>query len=105
MINNLLVLITCHMFGDYVFQNDFIAKFKSTNEFIMFVHAWLWASTISMGLMYIGMFEVWKFIFLLIIHHCIDGIKCAQIDKSKALTKHLYIDQLAHLGQLLIVLI
>ena len=92
------------MFGDYVFQNDFIAKFKATNNFILFVHGWLWASTVTFGLIKLGLYEPWKFVFLLIIHIVIDKLKCMQIDKTKALTKDLYIDQMGHFGQLLIVL-
>lgn len=37
----LVVLLTAHLFGDFVFQNDFLAKNKGDNIFIMCVHCYL----------------------------------------------------------------
>lgn len=35
-------VITCHLVGDYVLQNDFIAKTKGENWYHMFVHCFLY---------------------------------------------------------------
>jgi hypothetical protein len=36
-------LIFCHLIGDYVLQNDFIAKSKGENMYHMLVHCFLYA--------------------------------------------------------------
>lgn len=42
MVEILVKVIMCHMIGDYVLQNDFIAKSKGTNFYHMFVHCVLY---------------------------------------------------------------
>ena len=100
----LLLLVSMHMLGDYVLQNDFLAKFKSTNNFILFVHSWIWTFSICLGLKLTNSFSLFDFVFLLVFHFFIDKWKCNRKDKSFALTKDLYIDQFLHLLQIIIVM-
>ena len=48
----LLMLITAHMFGDYVFQNDFLAINKKNSNFILFIHSWIWTACIWTAFLY-----------------------------------------------------
>ena len=40
--NKLILLVFCHLVGDYVLQNDFIAKNKGSNWYHLFVHCALY---------------------------------------------------------------
>lgn len=40
--NKIIKLIFCHLIGDYVLQNDFIANSKGSNFYHMFVHCVLY---------------------------------------------------------------
>jgi len=91
------------LLGDFAIQNDFVANTKGVNKFILFVHASLWAGTISIGLESMGLFSIWKLPFLIVGHMIIDQVKCNKKNKKYALTKDLYIDQIWHIVQILIV--
>lgn len=41
MFEKILVLVFCHLIGDYVLQCDFIAKTKGENRYHMLVHCLL----------------------------------------------------------------
>ena len=62
----LIILIMCHLVGDYVLQSDFIAKTKGENWYHLFVHCALY--TLPFGVVY-GF--VWQTIF----HIFIDVLK------------------------------
>lgn len=40
--NDLVILVICHLIGDYVLQSDFIAKTKGQNWYHLFVHCALY---------------------------------------------------------------
>lgn len=42
MIEKIVILIMCHLIGDYVLQIDFIAKTKGQNLYHLFVHCALY---------------------------------------------------------------
>ncbi|MGL5707488.1 MAG: DUF3307 domain-containing protein [Aeromonas sp.] len=94
--------VTAHMFGDYVFQNDFQANFKGKLNFILFVHSWIWSSCVGLALVINGYnFNVFDCLYLVIGHYFIDKYKCNKKDKTNALTKDLWIDQFLHFLQIL----
>jgi len=97
-------MLTLHVIGDYALQSDFLASQKGKNFFLLFIHAWIWSGILYGGLFFLGLATPVKFLFLLSGHMVIDKIKCMQRDKGKALTIHLYLDQLAHIVQISIVL-
>lgn len=43
MIETIFILIICHIIGDYLFQNAFIASTKGSNWYHLFVHCVLYA--------------------------------------------------------------
>lgn len=62
--------IFCHLVGDYVLQNDFIAKTKGENWYHLFVHCFL----------YVLPFRIvygvdWKLVVLLVSHIIVDALK------------------------------
>ncbi len=42
MLEKILILVFCHLIGDYVLQCDFIAKTKGENWYHLFVHSVLY---------------------------------------------------------------
>lgn len=42
MLENIFLIIMCHLIGDYVLQSDFIAKTKGENWYHLFVHCALY---------------------------------------------------------------
>jgi hypothetical protein len=94
----LFALIGCHFFGDFVFQNDFVAKaknFKLTPDPCFWVpvllsHCWVHAMLVLLAT---GVF--WTALFMLVTHWCIDWFKCAGLLGQNGLG--FVIDQLLHL--------
>lgn len=70
MIQKTIILIFCHLIGDYVLQSDYIAKTKGENWYHLIVHCILYTVPfyVSFGL-------VWQFPVLLASHIVIDAIK------------------------------
>jgi hypothetical protein len=70
MIRNIIILILCHLIGDYVLQIDFIAKTKGSNWYHLFVHSALYCVP------FILIYELdWKIAILFITHMIIDSLK------------------------------
>lgn len=97
---DILMLITAHIFGDYVFQNDFLANNKVKYKFICLIHSWIWTVCIMFCLFLIGYNNVLgipEFVVLLSTHYLLDRDKATMEDKTNALTKDLCIDQAWHI--------
>ncbi len=97
---DILMLITAHIFGDYVFQNDFLANNKGKYKFICLIHSWIWTVCIMFCLFLIGYNNVLgipEFVVLLSTHYLLDRDKATMEDKTNALTKDLCIDQAWHI--------
>ena len=93
----LVVLLTAHLFGEFVFQNNFLAKNKSDNIFIMCVHCYLWSIIMFGGLIILNLnVGILTFLSLFISHFIIDTWECSIEDKSKTLTFDLYVSQSLH---------
>ena len=105
MINDLILLLTVHCLADYPLQGDFLANTKGKNFFLLLVHAFIWSGMVYVTFNHLGINNPWWFLFLFVGHVLIDKWKCDRPDKSKALTTDLYLDQLGHFVQILIVLI
>lgn len=63
-------LIFCHVVGDYILQQDFIAKTKGENWYHLFVHCMLYI--LPFRIMY-G--TDWRLAMLFITHIIIDALK------------------------------
>lgn len=90
--------------ADYPLQGDFLGTMKSKYNYLLFVHCFIWTSCVMTGLMYFGVFAWWKILFLFGGHFIIDLWKCRNKKKELALTRLLWIDQILHFIQILIVL-
>ena len=70
MVEKILVVVFCHLIGDYVLQSDYIAKTKGENWYHLIVH-----SILYMVPFYICFGLVWQFPILLTTHIVIDSLK------------------------------
>lgn len=70
MIYNIVVLIICHLIGDYVLQSNFIAQTKGKNWYHLFVHCALYCVPffIAFGL-------TWQILMIFTSHMVIDPLK------------------------------
>lgn len=67
---NFLNAIFCHVVGDYILQQDFIAKTKGDNWYHLFVHCVLYV------LPFRAVFGVdWRLAVLFITHFIVDALK------------------------------
>jgi hypothetical protein len=70
MIEILLKIIFCHLFGDYVLQSDFIARTKGENWYHLLVHCVLYCLPF-----YVVFGFSWKIAFIFVFHVMIDAGK------------------------------
>ncbi len=85
MFETILIIILCHLVGDYVLQVDFIAKTKGTNWYHLFVHCALYVLPF-----YIVFGLTWQLVFIFVAHMIIDPLK-ARYNKINYVT-----DQILH---------
>lgn len=81
----IIELIYCHLVGDYVLQNDFIAITKGENWYHLIVHCVLYSLPFFV---FFGL--TWQLSFIFITHMIIDTLK-ARYNKINHAT-----DQLLH---------
>ena len=94
MIKVMIVLIFCHLVGDYTLQTDFIAKTKGENWYHLIVHCALYCLPFFV---FFGL--TWQLSFIFITHMMIDPLK-ARYNKINYVT-----DQLLHYVVMLVYLI
>ena len=84
-LNNAILLIFCHLVGDYILQSNFIATTKGSNWYHLFVHCALYSLPffLTSGL-------TWQLSVIFITHMIIDPLK-ARYGKINYLT-----DQIIH---------
>jgi len=70
MSEKIIILIVCHLIGDYVLQSDFIANTKGSNWYHLFVHCVLYC--VPFLIMY-GL--VWQLVVTFILHLIVDSLK------------------------------
>lgn len=68
--HTIIAVILCHLFGDYVLQNDFIAKTKGENPYHLFVHCALYCLPFLVVFGY-----TWQIIVVFLSHLCVDNAK------------------------------
>ena len=99
---NFIWVIFAHFFGDIVFQSIWQSQNKGKIPYVMFCHCMIWTATISVALQYLGVFALWKVPFLFCGHYIMDSYKCSKLHEIK-IGKLMYIDQVVHITQCLIV--
>lgn len=69
-LHTLLILVFCHLVGDYVLQSNFLATTKGENWYHLFVHCALYCLPffIAFGL-------TWQLAFIFMTHLFIDPLK------------------------------
>lgn len=105
MLLSIMFLVWLHFLGDFPLQGEFLANFKGKFDYLLFAHSVIWTGTISLGLVYLGLFDYWKVVMLLLGHFFIDRWKARKDNKTFALTKDLWLDQSLHMVQLALCLI
>ena len=70
MIEKIILLVMCHMIGDYVLQSDFIATTKGKNWYHLFAHCVLYVVPF-----YICFGFVWQLAAIFFAHLIIDPLK------------------------------
>ena len=108
----LFVLIAAHCFGDYVFQNDYIARKKYNSFLILVTHCILYTAACMIGLIIVdvllglklGDFQYFLLMLVLVSSHFIFDIMKINAENNlkseseETRTKYLWLDQLAHLA-------
>ena len=84
-IKDIIILIMCHLIGDYVLQSRFVADTKGSNWYHLFVHSILYI--IPFCFLY-GI--IWQSVVVCVLHFIIDALK-ARYDKITYIQ-----DQVAH---------
>lgn len=93
-IDTLIILIFCHLIGDYVLQSEFLAKTKGDDWYHLFVHCALYCVPF-----YILFGLCWQLAFIFIVHLVVDPLK-ARYNKINYVQ-----DQVAHYIAMLVYLI
>lgn len=95
----LLVTLTAHMVGDYLFQTEYLARNKGSSNYILLAHCVLY----TFGVFFTGLiiYEIrlsfLALVILLISHIIIDYIKARGIStKYIGEEKALFLDQTLH---------
>lgn len=104
LVNGFLLLLLAHYVADFPLQGDFLGTMKGKYDYLLFAHVVIWSGVISLALVYLGIYTIYKLLFLFIGHFVIDRWKARKENKENALTWDLWIDQSLHVVQLIIVL-
>lgn len=70
MLEKIVLLVMCHMIGDYVLQSDFIATTKGKNWYHLFAHCVLYVVPF-----YVCFGFIWQLAVVFITHLIIDPLK------------------------------
>lgn len=104
---NIILLIVLHHVGDVWGQPSWLIRNKKYHAFAIYEHCMVWAGVVSAGLWWMGIFEPWKFAFLLIGHFIIDYAKYQVIPdrffEGASPYWLIYPDQALHYAQIFIV--
>ena len=114
MMSLLISLIFIHFIADWALQSEWVAINKGKYWFVMFAHCIIWTGCIYFGLIFFDIkvnlynpVPMWKLLFLFIGHYLVDLWKCRVYKKvpfcQQKTYKHLYIDQLIHIIQVIFV--
>lgn len=102
-----LAIYFANLILDYPLQSEFLADYKSKNNYVLFVHSAIWGIGIFLVLISLGLGTIWKLPMLVIGHMLIDAWKCRGWYKKLNIKDwhSLYIDQGLHLIQLIVCII
>lgn len=99
-----LWLILGHLLADYPLQPESMSSRKGHDYFVLLVHSAIWALVAGAILTWLGHYQPWKVVFLLVTHFGMDWWKCTRAPQETVMTTSLYLDQAFHLVTLWLVL-
>ncbi len=70
MIEKAFILVLCHLIGDYVLQDDYLAQHKGRNWYVLFAHC-----VIYLVPFYCFFGFVWQLIPVFVLHFIVDALK------------------------------
>ena len=98
MVEGIVWVLFAHFIGDIALRSTWMEQ-KETMWYAMLCHCMVWTACISIALQFLGIFALWKVVFLFGGHWLCD--KCKPNDRKGL--KWLYIDQAVHIAQCIIV--
>ncbi|UUG68118.1 DUF3307 domain-containing protein [Bacillus phage PK-3] len=103
-----LTLLFAHLLADYPLQGDFLANMKGKNHIVLATHAGIWTGTICTALWLMGLSVTpIDVAWLFVVHAVADYLKAKPVGfykKLNPLGAGLAIDQLIHIGQIIVLL-
>lgn len=120
---NLLWIVFANFIGDWGLQNPWVAENKGKVWMVMIGHCMVWTGIVCFVLNWLGLFALWKAVFLFAGHAVIDKLKCVRLEKlgyillepytppapesqrqyTKRAKSWLYLDQFMHIVQCIVV--
>lgn len=99
-------LLSAHFIFDWGLQNRWMAENKSKYLEVLFAHCMIYTGGISIALEYLGLFSLWKILFILIGHFVIDLVSSNLSKEAEPKTQRgvLWVDHLCHFAQLVFIL-
>lgn len=98
---NIIYMLFAHYLLDYPLQGEFLATTKGKYWYSCLAHSTIYGlgMTILLSVLYkpVSIISVLVAVNLIGSHFVIDAIKAKALNKEKALTTYLYIDQLLHI--------
>jgi hypothetical protein len=79
-------LLFAHYIGDVAFQPQWQAENKAKYWYVMLCHCMIWTGIICIVLQFLGLFEYWKVVFLVIGHFLMDEWKSHQPHDKTVMT-------------------
>ena len=102
MILNFIWLLFSHYIGDIALQSPWQAENKGKYWYVLLSHSMIWGGCVCIALFYLGRFDYWDVPILVLGHMIIDKIK-SSMPRTEKNWWMIYPDQLAHIGQLIVV--
>ena len=100
----IFLFIVAHLFGDYVFQSEYIATTKGKNYYHLFVHCMIYTFCFWCVFFYFNKINPTILLLVFISHFIIDLAKCVLNAKNPSKSKMYYvIDQLLHYAIILLI--
>lgn len=101
-----LILVFAHLLGDYPLQGPFLATEKGKYDILLYTHAAIWTGCIATAGYLIGYsIGIGDILSLFGVHTIADDMKAQKLfwyKNTDPLGKGLFIDQMIHVGQILV---
>ncbi len=100
----LLFLYFINLLLDYPLQGEYLANNKGKSNYLLFVHSAIWGIGISLALIPLDLYIIWKPLMLIFGHMLIDAFKSKGWFRKMGLKEKtaLYADQFLHLFQIIL---